>query len=267
MDARLTSGWLLGGVLLLAAGVRLPAADRPAAAATAAGLETPPAQASAVNTRMAQALAALLDRRWPDAETLLKQLIAASPDAPPWELYQALGRAQVGLRKYADAVRTYDQGIALAKQRPDSTGEPAPVRAGLEQMLTAQGNAYLMLKQTDQAIARFNEAASISPNPGTALFNISATLYNLGDMDGAAKAADRAIAADPKKADAWFIKGSALYGSGHLEGSRYVVPPATVAALRKYLELVPEGGHAIDVKAMLDALTEQPATSGTATAK
>jgi hypothetical protein len=31
------------------------------------------------------------------------------------------------------------------------------------------------------------------------------------------------------------------------------LPPGTVEALKKYLELAPDGGHASDVKAMLEA--------------
>jgi len=66
---------------------------------------------------------------------------------------------------------------------------------------------------------------------------------------------DKAIAADPKKADAYFLKGSALYGEGALDKSnKYVVPPGAVEALKQYLVLAPGGPHTQDVKAMLDAL-------------
>ena len=51
---------------------------------------------------------------------------------------------------------------------------------------------------------------------------------------------DKAIAADPKKADAYFIKGSSLYGEGGLDKSnKYVVPPGAVDALKQYLVLAP----------------------------
>ena len=80
-------------------------------------------------------------------------------------------------------------------------------------------------------------------------------MYNTGNMEGAVGACDKAIAADPAKADAYFIKGSSLYGSGKLDKEgKYVPPPGTAEALSKYLELQPNGAHAADVKAMLDAL-------------
>ena len=92
-------------------------------------------------------------------------------------------------------------------------------------------------------------------NPATASFNSCALLYNAGKMDEAITACDKAIALDPKKADAYFIKGSALFGNGKVgSDGKYEVPPGTLEALNKYLELAPDGGHAPDVHAMLDSL-------------
>ena len=89
----------------------------------------------------------------------------------------------------------------------------------------------------------------------TSYFNSCATAYNAGKTDEALAACDRAIALDPSKADAYFIKGSALYGNGKIGADgKYQVPPGTIEALKKYLELAPDGGHAPDVHAMLDAL-------------
>ena len=92
-------------------------------------------------------------------------------------------------------------------------------------------------------------------SPAVSYFNSCALLYNADKMDEAIAACDKAIALDPGKADAYFIKGSALYGNGKVgSDGKYVVPPGTVEALDKYLELAPDGGHAPDVHAMLDAL-------------
>ena len=53
---------------------------------------------------------------------------------------------------------------------------------------------------------------------------------------------------DPKRADAYFIKGSVLLGDSKVDAKgNMVAPPGTVAALRKYLELAPNGGHAAAV--------------------
>ena len=92
-------------------------------------------------------------------------------------------------------------------------------------------------------------------NPAVSSFNSCAMLYDTGKMDAAIAACDQAIALDPGKADAYFIKASALFGNATIGGDgKYEVPPGTVEALNKYLELAPNGGHAPDVHAMLDAL-------------
>lgn len=86
-------------------------------------------------------------------------------------------------------------------------------------------------------------------------FAACATLYNAGKTDEAIAACDKTIALDPGKADAWFIKGSALFGNAKIgSGKKFDVPPGTVEALNKYLELAPNGPHAPDVHAMLDSL-------------
>lgn len=232
---------------------------RLAAAAQAPG-ETPEqimarnAKLANMNTLMAKAFAALSARRWQEAETILKQLIEANPDANQWEFYQALGTAQTGLREYQDAIQSYEKGIVIARDHPDPKADPAKINTGLGQMLISEGNAYVKLRKPDEAVARYTQAAAIDPDAATAYFNLCATLYNMGNMTAAAAAADKAIAADPKKADAYFIKGSALFADGKVEGGKFIAPPESVAALKKYLELAPAGPHADDAKAMLDAI-------------
>jgi hypothetical protein len=66
---------------------------------------------------------------------------------------------------------------------------------------------------------------------------------------------DKAIAADPKKADAYFIKGSVMVGQGAVgKNGKMTVPAGTVETLKQYLVLAPDGGHAKEVNDMLDFL-------------
>jgi tetratricopeptide (TPR) repeat protein len=98
-------------------------------------------------------------------------------------------------------------------------------------------------------------ALAQATSPAVSYFNNCAMSYNAGKMDEAVAACDKAIALDPRKADAYFIKASALYGNGKVgSGGKFEVPPGTVEALDKYLELAPDGPHAQDVHAMLDGL-------------
>ena len=256
---RTVCSWLARGARLLTAAlgltvVRLSAADHPPGESTGE-ITARNTKLENMNSSLAKALAALSARKWQEAATTLKQLIEMNPDANQWEFYQALGAAQTGLREYQDALHSFEKGIAIVRDHPDPRADPAKLKAGVAQMLTAEGNVYLKLRKPDEAVARYTQAAAISPDPTTAYFNICATLYNAGNMPAAAAAADRVIAINPKKADAYFIKGSALFADGKSEGGRYVAPPESVAALKKYLELAPAGAHADDVKALL-AVTE-----------
>lgn len=102
--------------------------------------------------------------------------------------------------------------------------------------------------------AAYEKAAAVSTNPGVAYFTICALLYNQGRMQEVVPACDKAIAADPAKADAYFIKGSALFGDARIENGKMVLPDGAVQALQKYLELAPSGSHVTDVKAMLTSV-------------
>lgn len=205
------------------------------------------------NAIISQVNAALQARNYEEAATGLKQLIQMEPNR--YEFYSGLGRSQLNLGQYEEAIQTLEKGIQLAQNPTDPKEDPAKAKATIGQMLTEEGNAYLKLKKNTEAVAAFEKAAALDPNPGTAYFNICATMYNTGNSEGAVSACDRAIAADPNKAEAYFIKGSSLYGSGKLDKEgKYVPPPGTADALSKYLELAPTGAHAADVKAMLEQL-------------
>jgi tetratricopeptide (TPR) repeat protein len=118
-----------------------------------------------------------------------------------------------------------------------------------------EGNIYLKLRKNPEAIDAFTKAAAMSPNPAVAYFNLCATSFNAGDTAAALPACDKAIAADPTKADAYFVKGSVMLGSGTVDAKgKFVVPKGTVETLKKYLELQPNGAHASDVKEMLNAI-------------
>jgi tetratricopeptide (TPR) repeat protein len=205
----------------------------------------PAAQSENQNALVAKAQAALDAKQWPDAEATLKQLLSIEPR---WEYWEALGTAQMNQGHYADSLESYQRAIDLAQKNATP--------AASAQIYTMLGNANLKLKKNDAAIAAYNKAATLSPNPAVAYFNLCAVMFNMGQPAAKTVAfCDKAIAADPKKADAYFVKGSSLYGEGAVDkGNKYVVPPGTVEALKQYLALAPDGPHVQDVKAMLDGL-------------
>jgi len=188
----------------------------PALAQTGAGAPLPAESSADEQALVAKAQAALDAKKWPDAEAALKQLISS---APRWNYYEALGNAQLNQGHYAASIESYRRAIDLAHKNAST--------AAVGRIYTMIGNANLKLKNNDAAIAAFNMAAEIDPNPATAYFNLCATMYNMGQP--AAKtvpACDKAIAADPKKADAYFIKGSVLLGEGTIgKDNKTIAPP------------------------------------------
>jgi Flp pilus assembly protein TadD len=213
------------------------------------------AKTDATNALLAQAREALAQKNWPVAETALQEALKRESDH--WEIYLALGGAQYSQGKYQEAAQTYDTGIQKAeKTLPDPKNpysDPAQIKSGISQMLNQEGNSYLRLGKTDDAVRAYTKAAESSPNPATAYYNLCSALFSMDRGHEALSACDKALAADPKKADAYFIKGSILVAAGRLDssGKRFVTADA-VDALKKYLELAPTGSHAADAKQMLD---------------
>jgi tetratricopeptide (TPR) repeat protein len=208
-----------------------------------------------MNALISQYNAAQQAKDWAQAAEVLKKMIAGEPNR--WEFQQALGNMQFNMGSYEEAAATYEKVIPMAENatKTDPKADPAKAKAAVAQMLTNEGNAYLKLKKNDKAIESFTKAAALDPNPATAYFNICATQYNSGNTQGALAACDKAIASDPNRADAYFIKGSLMLGDSKMDKEGKLQAPAgTSEALNKYLELAPDGPHAADVKAMLQAI-------------
>jgi tetratricopeptide (TPR) repeat protein len=210
-----------------------------------------------LNALITQYNAAQTAKNWQQAADILKQMITAAPTH--WDYQKALGDMYFNMAQYQEAIDQYEKVIPQAENatKTDPKADPAKAKAALAQMLTNEGNSYIKLKKSKEGVAAFEKAAALDPNPGTAYWNICATQYNSGDMKSASASCDKAIAADPTKADAYFIKGSALIGmsEGKLDSNgHYIALPGTTEALNKYLELAPDGPHAAEVKQMMEML-------------
>jgi tetratricopeptide (TPR) repeat protein len=214
------------------------------------------AKAIHMNELIDKANQAIQTSDWRELQETTQKLIAEDPGG--WQFYQWFGNAEFNLGKYDEAIKAYEEALELVSKESDSSAYPERAKArvaAMAKMLTSQGNAYLKLKKNDQAVHAYAKAAAVDPNPGTAYFNLCAAFYNQGNMQEAVSSCDKAIAADPTRADAHFIRGSSLYGLGSFDKqNKYVLPPGTIEALKKYLELSPNGGHAADVQAMLEAV-------------
>ena len=157
-------------------------------------------------------------------------------------------------QKYSDAAASYKKAVDLnaASKKPN----PETAADAYNQM----GQAYGRSGNAKDASEAYDNAAKMEPaKAGTYLLNEAVTLYNAGKMDDAAVAADKAIAADPNKADAYYIKGQALIQKVTVDSktNKVTAPPGCVDAYQHYLSLVPEGGHATEVKEILTGIGEK----------
>jgi len=178
---------------------------------------------------------------------------AAAEDPAQWGPYQVLGGIYTSLNEPQDALESYQKGVTAAQKILQSPPDPR-TKVGLGQMLNAEGNLLVHLKKYDEAIGIFTQAAESAAYPAMPYFNLCATYYNLKRSQDAVAACDHAIASDPTLADAYYVKGSILFGQGHVEDRKYVVPAGTSESLNKYLEYAPFGQHANAVREMIDKL-------------
>jgi len=207
-----------------------------------------------LNALISQYTAAQQAKNWQQATDVLKQMIAADPTR--WDFQKAMGDAQFNLGQYEDAVASYEKAAPLAEAaKNDPKADAAKTKINMAQLYANEGNAYLKIKKNPEAIAAFTKAAELDPNPGVAYFNLCATQYNTGNTEGALAACDKAIAADPNRADAYYIKGSLMMGASTMDKQGKLEAPAgTADTLNKYLQLEPNGPHANDIKEMLAAI-------------
>jgi Tfp pilus assembly protein PilF len=116
--------------------------------------------------------------------------------------------------------------------------------------------ALVQAKKIPEAQGELTKAAQLDPtNAGKYYYNLGAVLTNANQGDAAADAFQKAIAADPKYAEAYYQYGVYLVGKAALAADGKVTPvPGTVEAFQKYLELAPTGQFAQPAKDMLATL-------------
>ena len=117
--------------------------------------------------------------------------------------------------------------------------------------------ALVQAKKIPDAQAELTKAAQLDPaNAGKYYYNLGAVLTNANQADAAADAFQKAIAADPNYAEAYYQYGVYLVGKATFGADGKVTPvPGTVEAFQKYLALAPTGQFAQPAKDMLTTLS------------
>ncbi len=263
-----------------APGRPVPAASAPATSAPAPAPDASPekpepapaknAQDSSINALISQYNSALAAKDSRAAIAALKAIVAADPTR--WDYFEALGEAQMNAGDYDNAGESFEKGVEGAQQELAGTLPGRPklfsadrdrIKSAMSQMLLSEGNAYLKVKRNREALAAYAKSAELSSDPATAYYNLCVAHFNTRVIEGASEACDKAIAANPSRADAYFVKGSLLFTAAttNKDGS-LTVPPGTAEALRKYLQLAPQGPYASNVRQMLQYIGAKPESSG-----
>jgi tetratricopeptide (TPR) repeat protein len=224
-----------------------------------------------LNTLLTQARADTKAGNYDAAMTAMQQATTQKPDEGI--LWVALGDAQLGSAdaaakaakaagkpmdatiqaKYADAASSYKKAAdANAASKKPNAETAAAAYNQLGQALAKSGDGKGASDAYEQA------AKALPANAGMYYYNEAATLYNAGKLDDAAAAADKAIAADPKRADAYYIKGQSLIPKATVDPKtqKIVAPPGCVEAYQQFIELAPENEQARvdEVKGILQGI-------------
>lgn len=203
-------------------------------------------------------LQAQLNTDYQTAVTEFEQAQQSAPEKDPNlpTILGNLGVAYDGAGKYPEAVDTLQKAVEL---------KPTPA------LYMQLGTDLARIGKIPEAGAACDKAATLDPTSKTigesCYKNMGVVLSNSGKMKDATEPLQKATQMDPKDADAWYLLGNALTNQvdAKKEGGKdvYIIPPGTLEAYQKYLELQPNGPHAADAKASLDSLKQLSGGSAT----
>ncbi len=201
--------------------------------------------------------------KYSDAEALMLKDTAAKPDAAV--LWVLLGQSQVSLanlkndtQKYAEAETNLKKGIEIDA----ASKKPIPSNQGIA--YSGLGEIYARTGKVPEAADAYDSAAKAFPTGAAIYYKNEAVIFsNLNNGDATVAAADKAIAADPTLALAYYLKGQGLIQKATIDSAtgKMVLPPGCAEAYEKYLTLAPTGAYVADVKGIL---TEASQTHNTA---
>jgi Tfp pilus assembly protein PilF len=203
-----------------------------------------------LNAMLQEAATQKKDGKYDDAVATMEQ--AAAQDQKHDVIYGSLADAYLLDKKYPEAETAFNKALELAPPTSKSLGT---YHSGLALALLRQN-------KTDDGMAECAKATQVdATQAGQCYFNAGAILTNQGKVNDANQAFDKAIAADPTRADAYYQKGVNLLGQATLKDGKMVPVPGTADALNKYLELAPDGKYAQAAKDLLASIGASVQTS------
>jgi len=202
-------------------------------------------------------MTAMADKQYDQAvQSLTKASEIGPTELAVWanlaDAYMKLAATKTGPEFDATAQKGLDAYTKAIELKPEDAATHNNYALGLVQA-----------KKIPEAQAELTKAAQLDPtNAGKYYYNLGAVLTNANQGDAAAEAFQKAIAADPKYAEAYYQYGVYLVSKASFGADGKVTPvPGTVEAFQKYLELAPDGQFAQPAKDMLTTLNASVDTS------
>ena len=194
--------------------------------------------------------------KYADIESMMTKDTAAKPDEAL--LWDNLGYAQAGEKKYDDAITSYKKAIDL---------ETASKKPRMEVIGVAQaglGEVYARTGKVPEANAAYDAAAKADPTRAALhLRNEAVIFFQEHNTTAQVAAADEAIKTDPNDAILYYIKGQGLVQNATIDPktNRIVLPDDCTAAYQKYLDLSPNGPYAAEVAGILSQAGQKISSS------
>lgn len=232
--------------------------------------------ADAANADLKLARAAIAEKRYEEAEDLMRKDVMLRPGMT--QLWLELGNAQLGLKEYESAEISYKAALSggeiVQKQAPaggfynegkgtvahvsSSASTPEPLKRDSAEMrgaaLSGLGEVYIHLAKIPEAKEAFEKAAVAFPQQAALYFRNETILFmQTGNAAEQVNAANKAIAVDPARAALYFYKGQGLAAQATIDSktNKLLLPSGCVDALLKYLDLEPAGQYSSDAKGIL----------------
>jgi tetratricopeptide (TPR) repeat protein len=138
--------------------------------------------------------------------------------------------------------------LATAEKYYKQAIEIEPAGAAPYAALASLYNQLHRLDEASQMSAKANELAAAGGAGGdaSALYNQGVIFWNQQKVVEAQAALEKAVAADPKMADAHYLLGIVFINQGKMAEAK--------KPFQEYLKIDPKGAHAVEVKAMLDVI-------------
>lgn len=205
----------------------------------------------------------LQQKKTADCETAATEFTQAEQGVGPKEVnnhalvWGNLGQANECAGHFDEAAKAFQNAVDLKPQPNYYTGLSTNIAKA---SIATKDPKVIDVKAAD-ATAGCEKAAAADPVEGERCWkNLGIVYYSASMMKQAVPPLQKATQTDPKDADAWFLLGNSLTGTidSKQEGDKiiYIVPPGTVDAYKKYLELAPNGPHAAEAQQNIQGLAQ-----------